>query len=215
MLYRRTCLAASVWIFAAVQINCATKPPQATERIATTAEFCTWEVYEIELIAQRKLDEPYVDGLPDGGPAYVTVVFRHEESQAGKGEYRTGGFWDGGRTWRVRFSPPLPGPWSYRSMSSDPGLNGKTGRFRCAGWSDEQKQANPTRRGFVRVCRTGRRGGRYFEYADGAPMLWLGDTWWNWTKRAIPLQRFQTLVDDRAAKGFNAHLYPHLKILRN
>jgi len=46
-----------------------------------------------------------------------------------------------------------------------------------AGWSDEQKQANPTRRGFVRVCRTGHRSGRYFEYSDGTPMLWLGDTW--------------------------------------
>ena len=113
------------------------------------------------------------------------------------------GFWDGGQTWRVRFAPPAPGEWSYRTASADPGLDGKTGRFRCVPWTDDEMLANPTRRGFVRVCQTGSRPGRYFEYADGTPMLWIGDTWWNWTKRKIPMERFQTLVDDRAAKGFN------------
>ena len=203
MLYRRTCLTILVWMLVAVQMNCAPEPPRAAESIPITAELRAWEIYEIELTAQRELDSPYVDGLSDGGGAHVTAVFRSEDSHAGAGEYRVGGFWDGGRTWRVRFAPPLAGVWSYRSASSDPGLHGKTGRFRCTPWSDEQKHANPTRRGFVRVCRTGRRPGRYFEYSDGAPMLWLGDTWWNWTKRAIPLKRFQTLVDDRADKGFN------------
>jgi len=203
MPYRRTCLLAIVWILAALQVNCAPRPPRATDSAAPAAGLRTWEVYEIELTAQKKLDRPYVDGLPDGGAAYVTVAFRHEGSQGGKGEYRVGGFWDGGRTWRVRFAPPLPGVWTYRSTSADPGLNGRIGRFRCASWSGEQKRANPTRRGFVRVCRTGRRRGRHFEYSDGTPMLYLGDTWWNWTKRAIPFGRFKTLVDDRAAKGFN------------
>ena len=34
-------------------------------------------------------------------------------------------------------------------------------------------------------------------------MLWLGDTWWNWTKSKIPLERFQKLADDRSEKGFS------------
>src|ERR1043165_6186646 len=29
------------------------------------------------------------------------------------------GFWDGDRTWLVRFSPNLPGRWSFRSSCSD------------------------------------------------------------------------------------------------
>jgi hypothetical protein len=70
-------------------------------------------------------------------------------------------------------------------------------------WPDDEKLANPTRRGFVRVCQTGSRPGRHFEYTDGTPMLWIGDTWWNWTKRKIPMERFRILVNDRAAKGFN------------
>src|ERR1044071_3785449 len=30
------------------------------------------------------------------------------------------GFWDGGKTWRVRFSPGQPGHWTYRTWCSDP-----------------------------------------------------------------------------------------------
>ncbi|MCR4412882.1 MAG: DUF4038 domain-containing protein [Thermoguttaceae bacterium] len=162
-----------------------------------------WTVFEIELTAQRDLAEPYREGLPDAGPGHVKVVFRGESGEAQGRQIAIHGFWDGGRTWRARFAPPASGTWSYRSSSGDPGLDGKTGRFECVAWTAAEKEANPTRRGLVRVCRTGPRPGRYFEYADGTPMLWLGDTWWNWTKRGIPFERFQKLVDDRAAKGFN------------
>lgn len=202
MVYRRTCLSALVWALLAVQINCAPHPPRDSGPI-DAVEVRAWEAYEIELTAQRELKRPYVEGLPDGKPPQVTAVFRRDAPGAGKSEYRVGGFWDGGRTWRVRFAPPEPGIWSYRSTSRDPGLDGETGRFRCTPWPDRQKRDNPTRRGFVRVRRTGSRRGRHFEYADGEPMLWLGDTWWNWTKRAIPFHRFRKLVDDRADKGFN------------
>jgi len=45
--------------------------------------------------------------------------------------------------------------------------------------------------------------GHFFEYTDGKPVLWIGDTWWNWTDRRIHMDSFKQLVDDRAAKGFN------------
>jgi hypothetical protein len=162
-----------------------------------------WQAFEIELQAQTEMANPYVDGLPDHGPAYVTVVFEGQGGAARGERYVVSGFWDGGRTWKARFAPPAPGEWSYRSVSDDPGLRGKTGSFDCVAWSEAEKQANPTRRGFVRVHRTGPRPGRHFEYADGTPFLWLGDTWWNWTKRDIRFETFRRLVDDRAAKGFN------------
>ena len=49
----------------------------------------------------------------------------------------------------------------------------------------------------------GPQAGHYFQYSDSTPFLWVGDTWWNWTKRRIKFSTFKTLVDDRAAKGFN------------
>ena len=44
------------------------------------------------------------------------------------------GFWDGGRTWRVRFSPDQPGRWKFRTTCSDTanvGLHNETGEFLC------------------------------------------------------------------------------------
>ncbi|MFC1597755.1 DUF4038 domain-containing protein [Planctomycetota bacterium] len=170
---------------------------------AASADLHSWEVFEIEMTAERQIANAYMEGLPKGGPGYVTVVFRGETGEAQGQHYTIAGFWDGGSTWRVRFAPPTLGEWSYRSRSRDPGLDGKTGRFQCTAWTSAEKEGNPTRRGYIRVSRDGPRPGRYFEYADGTPMLWMGDTWWNWTKRGIPLERFQKLADDRAEKGFN------------
>ena len=159
------------------------------------ADLCPWEVFEIEMTAERRIGNAYVEGLPEGGPGYVTAVFKGETDKAEGLHYSIAGFWDGGSTWRVRFAPPAPGEWSYRTSSRDPGLDGKTGRLQCTAWTAAEKEANSTRRGFVRVSHDGARPGRYFEYADGTPMLWLGDTWWNWTKRGIPLERFRKLAE--------------------
>ena len=38
-------------------------------------------------------------------------------------------FWDGGNTWKVRFSPDTLGSWSWAVSSSDSGLNKQTGSF--------------------------------------------------------------------------------------
>ena len=97
---------------------------------------------------------------------------------------------------------PYTGLWEYISVSSDRDLNGKTGSFEVLEWDEQEKKSNPTRRGFVRVNKTGERAGHYFEYADGTPFLWIGDTWWNWTKKAIRFETFKELVDDRSEKGF-------------
>jgi hypothetical protein len=178
-------------------------PLLVDSRAKADDEVPEWQLFEVELKAQKEMASPYVDGLPDDGQPYVTVVFAGEGGEAKGRRYVVSGFWDGGQTWKTRFAPPVPGLWSYRSVSRDPGLNGEAGSFTCVGWSEVEKEANPTRRGFVRVCRTGPRPGRHFEYADGTPFLWLGDTWWNWTKRGIRFETFRKLVDDRAAKGFN------------
>src|ERR1017187_11036083 len=45
------------------------------------------------------------------------------------------GFWDGGRTWRVRFSPAQPGRWKFRTVCSDganSGLPKQSGEFLCS-----------------------------------------------------------------------------------
>ena len=161
-----------------------------------------WEVIEWELTAQAATAEPYLDGLPEGGAGALRVTFTGRGGEARGRRYVVPGFWDGGRVWKVRFAPPSAGAWSFSSESRDQGLSRLQGTLRCRAWSEAEKRQNPARRGFLIVARQGPRAGRYFTYADGTPFLWVGDTWWNWTKREIRFSSFLRLVDDRAAKGF-------------
>jgi hypothetical protein len=85
------------------------------------------------------------------------------------------GFWDGGKTWRVRFSPDQPGRWKYRTTCSDTlngGLYDQRGEFLCSaamGFTRFEKH------GQVRVALDH----RHLEHMDGTPFFWLADTVWN------------------------------------
>jgi predicted alpha/beta superfamily hydrolase len=162
-----------------------------------------WQVFEVEMTAAQNQANPYAAYLQEGRPGHVTVRFAGVSGDAVGRELTVTGFWDGGTTWKARFAPPASGDWVFESRSEDPGLNGVTGKLTCTTWTEDEKKANPTRRGFVRVHTEGHRAGRYFEYADGTPFLWIGDTWWNWTQRGIRFETFKNLVDDRAEKGFD------------
>ena len=161
-----------------------------------------WEIYQVQLTARTQYENPYTEGLPSDGPPLVQARFHGVSGECAGLNYTVHGFWNGGRTWCIRFAPPAPGVWRYETTSPDPALTRRTGRFSVLPWNEHQTQTNPTRRGFIRVHSNSPRAGRYFEYADGTPFLWIGDTWWNWTKREIRLESFRRLVDDRAEKGF-------------
>ncbi len=153
-----------------------------------------WEVVEVSLTAAGDMANSYLEALPDTGTPHASLVFEGPRGQ----RLRVAAFWDGGREWKVRFAAPEVGRWKYRSESADSGLAAKSGEIVCIPWSDAELAANPARRGFLRVSRNG----RHFEYADGTPFLWIGDTWWAWYRKGIKLETFQKLADDRAAKGF-------------
>src|SRR5260370_32741319 len=126
---------------------------------------------------------------------------------------RIPGFWAGGPTWRVRYSPPTAGQYSYRTVCSDTSnadLHNRTGKMKVEPYSGE----NPLyRHGPLRVSLDN----RHFEHADGTPFFWLGDTWWmGLCKRLTWPNGFQTLTTDRSRKGFNvvqivAGLYPDME----
>ena len=165
-----------------------------------------WAPYEVEMTAAKEFANAYTEGLPDGGKPWVTLTFTGSSGEASGMRYAVAGFWDGGKTWKARFAPPAAGEWSYAASSADASLQGVKGSFRCVAWSAEEVAANSTRRGFVRVAKNGPRAGRYFEYADGTPFLWIADTWWGFAQRSggklFPFDRFQKVVDGRAEQGF-------------
>ena len=123
----------------------------------------------------------------------LEVVF----SGPGGRKIRRSGFWDGGRTWRVRFAPPLPGAWSWRTAcGQDPELDGRRGSFTCR----EYKGDNPLYlHGPIRIS-TDR---WYFTHADGTPWFWLADTAWNGPLLARG-EDWRRFLEDRRGKGFSA-----------
>jgi hypothetical protein len=135
----------------------------------------------------------------------LDVIFMKDDGR----HWRVPTFWAGGNEWRVRFAPPEPGSYKYHAESTDKSnadLNGHEGILRVEPY-----------RGSNSLLMHGPLGvsenHRYFQYADGTPFLWLGDTWWNGLCSRISLDEFKTLAADRQAKGFNvvqivAGLYP-------
>src|SRR5688500_2603723 len=85
-----------------------------------SGEVYVWEMQEITLAATRDHANPYVEvecWVDLEGPGFKRRVW---------------GFWDGGRTFKVRVVATAPGQWSWRAGSNqgDPGLAG-AGSFRA------------------------------------------------------------------------------------
>jgi hypothetical protein len=112
------------------------------------------------------------------------------------------GFWDGGRTWRVRFCPGEPGRWTYRTTCSDPankGLANRTGAFTCTDAGDAGRTNRFDLHGPVRLTADRRR----FEHADGTTFFWLADAAWQ-GGRASELKDWQIYAGIRAVQKFSA-----------
>ncbi len=162
-----------------------------------------WDVFNLKLTSSKKYLNPYLDIPVAGNADLLKVTFEGTSGEALGKKITITGFWNGGNMWGVNFAPPYTGTWKYKSVSADRSLNGKKGDLEVIAWDEAGKASNMTRHGFVRVRKSGENAGHYFEYSDGHPFLWIGDTWWNWTKKSIKFETFKTLVDDRAGKGFN------------
>src|SRR5690349_3639961 len=65
------------------------------------------DIWEKSFVSGKHYDDPFND-------VDVDVIFSD-----GKTEWRVPAFWRGGDTWTVRFSPPRPGSYGYRLVSTD------------------------------------------------------------------------------------------------
>jgi hypothetical protein len=130
--------------------------------------------------------------------ANFTAVFTSPEGETSAIE----GFWDGGRIWRVRFCPDMPGQWTFTTECSDrknQGLDNQTGKFLCtAAIGDSAFQ----RHGPVRIARDR----RHFEYSDGMPFFWIADTVWNGARLAST-KDWQRYAAIRSSQAFNVAVW--------
>lgn len=111
---------------------------------------------------------------------------------------RVYGFWDGGKTWRIRYQPDFPGRWTYYTMCSDPankGLNGQTGEFLCIATRGDSRFDT---HGPIQLARDQ----QHLQHADRTPFLWLGDAAWLAALKSTPAD-WEHYVQTRATQKFN------------
>ena len=103
--------------------------------------------------------------------AHLQVTFNGPSGE----KFVVPGFWDGGQTWRVRFSPNKEGKWTFTTACSDKAnkeLHGQKGEFACGAPTGKDRFSQ---HGPVRVSPDG----RYLMHDDGTPFFFLADTAWN------------------------------------
>ena len=158
-----------------------------------------WSIQEIQLTARD--DYPWWE-FP------AQAVFVHESGR----QITVKAFWNGKRNWIVRYTPTLPGQWTFRILSDDPGMKHVAGRFTAIAPTKRQTESQPNYRGHIRISKNK----RFFEYANGTPLLLMADTVWAINTARCGLGEnqdgpfYQYLVD-RKAKGFNTILMSYMR----
>jgi hypothetical protein len=98
----------------------------------------------------------------------VDVIFSD-----GKKRWEIPAFWDGGKTWKVHFAAPTIGDFSYYAVATDKSnkvLNTGEKSLKITEYMGENQLYQ---RGKIRVTNNH----QHFEFSDGPPFFWLGDTW--------------------------------------
>lgn len=137
----------------------------------------------------------------------LEVVFTHPKT--GESFVRPA-FWDGGKTFIVRFAPTKEGRWKWKaSCLEDKSLDGLQGSLKCAEYDGDLAIYQ---HGFVKS----EPGKKYLVYADGTPFFYLGDTHWGMYTEEIDEKgphagsidtdsHFKYIVDRRVEQGFTVY----------
>ena len=144
-------------------------------------------VYAAPTVEQWGRFELALPGPTNGNP-FLDVSWSARFT-SGTNSVEAPGFYDGDGIYRVRFMPETPGEWRYRTASSRPELNGRSGGFTVT-------SPGAQNHGPVQVAHT-----YHFAYADGTPYRELGTTCyvWLWQAEALQAETLRTL----AASPFN------------
>ncbi len=151
--------------------------------VPTTAP--QWQEVELTFTATRDAANHYTDTV-------AWADFTHDDDTM----IRRPMFWDGGRTFRVRFaSTKLSGTWRWTTSDrdGDPGLHGRSGTLAAQPATSELATIF-TQHGFWSIPP----GGRNLIHADGLPRLLCADTAWALPWRAT-VEQTEMYARDRQA----------------
>lgn len=147
-----------------------------------------YDVIDISLTAEKSYDHPIRD-------VTVECLFTGEQGDT----VRQHAFWDGGDTWRIRFSPPYGGTWHWVTSSSLPADTGLHDRQGSRGAVRSEKQGRFAEEGWLQVSPDH----RYLVHESGNPYFWLACTAWEITWKST-LDQVEAYLNDRQDKGFTA-----------
>jgi len=156
----------------------AARSPQPMESVPR------WGLFEISVSNPRDYGNPFAD-------VNLEATFT---SPSGK-KVKAGGFYDGKKTWRLRFMPDAVGKWQYEAKFSD-GAPGRADSLMCF---------KSNLRGPLRVNPANR---LWFQYADGTPVYILA--FHLWSLDAMDEAVLGKTLDILGTRGFNAIVGPHL-----
>lgn len=157
---------------------------------------------EITLTSTEEYRSPYTE-------CAINAVFTGPSGE----KMTVPGFWDGDKTWKIRFAAPSEGTWTYVTSCTnedDKGLHGKTGSLTAEPYTGDMETI---RRGRLRVSDDK----SYLTYGDGTPFFWLADTHWfgfsqrekwnlsNDLKNPDRSSMFKEMVDLRAEAGYTVY----------
>jgi len=180
--------------------NCGKQYVATREALPTGFDFIgeVYEPVEIRFTSSKSYANAYTD-------VEINAVFTHQSGLS----ISLPGFWYDSDIFALRFSPTLTGKWSYTvscTDASNTSLNGLSGIITAV--PNTTGTTSTAKHGFIQISSNG----RYFEYQDGTPFFWLGDTNWqapqmlSTTKCNYPGctcgGQFQHIVNDRVSKGF-------------
>ena len=159
-----------------------------------------WVCTEIELEANV--------AVADFNDAELDVTFTSRETKV---SLTVPAFWDGGKSWKVRFAPTECGIWDFvtNEIKGDIGLSNISGTVSASAYTGEYEIY---KHGFLKT----ESGTKYFMYADGTPFFYLGDTHWTMPKEELDSlgpnagdiqadSHFKYIVDRRVEQGFTVY----------
>lgn len=141
-----------------------------------------WSIFEMELHSSGIYAIPYKE-------VSLTAIFSGPDNRLMK----VSGFWDGGNSFKIRFTPTIEGKWEYKTSSNDPGLDKKTGTINCTGPA-------PATHGFIR------RDSAYkyhFVYDAGTRYFLFGQTYYHLVSYALSGGNWKNSIDGTLSRGMN------------
>lgn len=109
-----------------------------------------WDTCEFSFRSETEYDNPFTE-------VDIAAIFTHQKGRT----IQVNGFYDGEKTWRVRFMPLEDGHWTFETTSNDVALNGQTGSLTGV----------PPTKDYLKGPIAAK--GHHFFHADGTPRFLL------------------------------------------